>query len=99
MINVELIYALATEQNLLKLAVEEGSTIQSVIEQSNILKCYSEIELSDIKIGIFSRLHDLHYVVREGDRIEIYRPLVINPMEARRLRAPIRRKKHSSVKS
>lgn len=99
MINVELIYALPTEQNLLRLVVEEGSTIQSVIEQSSILKQYPEIEINNIKIGIFSRLVDLCHVVREGDRIEIYRPLVIDPMEARRLRAPIRRKKHSSVKS
>ena len=99
MIEVELIYALPTEQNLLKLVVAEGSTVQSVIEQSNILKQHPEIELNNIKVGIFSRLADLCHVVREGDRIEIYRPLVINPMEARRLRAPIRRKKHSSVKS
>jgi putative ubiquitin-RnfH superfamily antitoxin RatB of RatAB toxin-antitoxin module len=96
---VEVIYALRSEQNLLRLEVAEGSSIQSVIEQSGILERYPEIDISKLKVGIFSRLADLSHVVREDDRIEIYRPLVIDPMEARRLRAPIRRKKHSSVKS
>ena len=99
MITVELIYALPKEQKLLKLAVEEGSSIQSVIEQSGILQQYPEINLWPLKVGIFGKLANLTDSVREGDRIEIYRPLVIDPMEARRLRAPIRRKKHSSVKS
>lgn len=99
MIKVELIYALPNEQKLLKLAVEEGSTIKAVIEQSDILEIHPELKLDEIKFGIFSRLADLSHVVRDFDRIEIYRPLVIDPMEARRLRAPIRRKKHSPVKS
>ena len=99
MINVELIYALPNEQKLLKLAVEEGSTIKAVIEQSDILEIYPELNIEEIKFGVFSRLEKSSHVVRDGDRIEIYRPLTIDPMEARRLRAPIRRKKHSSVKS
>lgn len=96
---VELVYALPSEQNIISLVVAEGTTVLIAIEQSGILKTHPEIDLNANKTGIFSRLVELSHVVREGDRVEIYRPLTIDPMEARRLRAPIRRKKHSSVKS
>jgi uncharacterized protein len=86
MIRVEVAYALPDKQKILSLEVEEGSSIQSVIERSGILILFPEIDLSTQKVGVFSKAKELTDSVNEGDRIEIYRPLLINPKEARRKR-------------
>lgn len=93
MIKVEVVYALPNEQTLLTLEVPEGSTVRDVILQSGILQRYPEIDLNKNKVGIFSKINKLDNSVRVMDRVEIYRSLTIDPMEARRLRAPSEKKK------
>ena len=84
---VEVAYATPVDQCIIPLSVEPGSTIEDVIEESGITTLFSEIDLTQQKVGIFSKVRKLTDIVKEGDRIEIYRPLLIDPMESRRKRA------------
>lgn len=87
LMKIELLYALPEEQDLLSLSVEPSTTVEQAILASGILQRYPEIDLTKNPVGIFSKLVDLQHKLRDGDRIEIYRPLIIDPKEARRLRA------------
>jgi putative ubiquitin-RnfH superfamily antitoxin RatB of RatAB toxin-antitoxin module len=84
---VEVAYALPSEQVILPLKVKPGTTAQAAIEASGILAKFPEIDLETNKIGIFGKLCKLDTPLRERDRVEIYRPLIADPKEARRQRA------------
>ncbi|CAG9424755.1 RnfH family protein [Providencia alcalifaciens] len=86
-INIEVTYALPEKQFLLSVKVAEGTTIEDAIIASGILTLRSDIDLKKNKVGIYSRPAKLRDVVQEGDRIEIYRPLIADPKELRRKRA------------
>lgn len=85
--NITLIYASPTKQFIQALEVAAGSTVEQVIKQSNILTMHPEISLQENKVGIFNEIVELNTQVKEKDRVEIYRPLTMDPMEARRMRA------------
>ncbi len=84
---VELIYATPQQQNLLTLSAAEGATIADCIRQSGLLQQHQELDIDHMKVGVFSQIKPLTAVVREGDRIEIYRPLIADPKAARRKKA------------
>ena len=84
---IEVIYGTLKQQKLIKLMVDESSTIQQCIEQSGVLQQFPEIDLEETKVGIFSQVKPLDFVVSEGDRIEIYRPLMADPKAVRRKKA------------
>lgn len=84
---VEVAYATPQKQLILSVQVSSGSTVHDTIVTSGILSQFPEIDLSSVKVGIFSRLVSMDAVVREKDRIEIYRPLLADPKEVRRQRA------------
>ncbi|WP_314343657.1 RnfH family protein [Haemophilus parahaemolyticus] len=84
---VEVVYAYPERYFLKKLTLENSITIQNVIVQSGVLEKYTEIDLHQNKVGIFSRSAKLTDMVENGDRIEIYRPLIADPKEIRRKRA------------
>lgn len=86
-IMVELVYALPEEQTLLAFEIDEGATAEDVIKKSGILEQYPELDLTKNKIGLFSKLIKLDHLMREKDRIEIYRPLIADPKEIRKKRA------------
>jgi putative ubiquitin-RnfH superfamily antitoxin RatB of RatAB toxin-antitoxin module len=86
-INVEVVYAMPDEQLLLKSEVSKGATIAEAIKLSGILDKHPEIDLEKGKFGIFGKLSKTDTVLREKDRIEIYRPLIADPKEVRRKRA------------
>lgn len=86
-ITIEVAYALPDKQEIIKLEVPESTTIETAIDRSGILLLFHEIDLSKNKVGIFSKIKQLTDIVNQGDRIEIYRPLTIDPKELRRLRA------------
>ncbi len=88
---VEIVYANPEKQTLLALDVKEGTDCKAVLVSSGILEQYN-LSLDGIQIGIFSNGVELDYVLQENDRIEIYRPLTIDPKDARRLRAEKKRK-------
>ncbi|MGZ8182637.1 MAG: RnfH family protein [Methylobacter sp.] len=87
MVNVEVAYAKSEEQVIVTLAMEDDATIEAAIKTSGLLELFPEINSSELKAGIFGVACKLDQPVREGDRIEIYRPLVHDPKEARRKRA------------
>ncbi|CAH8189896.1 RnfH family protein [Vibrio aestuarianus] len=87
MIHVEVVYALPHEQRVLNLVVDKNLNVQEIIEKSGVLELYPEIDLAKNKVGVFSRNVKLDALVRDRDRIEIYRPLLADPKEIRRKRA------------
>lgn len=84
---IEVAYALADKQTLLSFEVDESVTLQQAIELSGILAIYPQIDLSKDKTGIFGKIAKLDTVLREKDRVEIYRPLVADPKQVRKQRA------------
>jgi len=84
---VEVAYALPDKQTLLAISVQVPCTIAQAIEQSGILHQHPEIDLTKNKVGIFSEIYPLKRELKENERVEIYRALSVNPMEARRQRA------------
>ena len=86
-IQVEVIYALPEEQNLLTVDVDDGIEVQQVILESGVLEQYPELDLSAMKVGLFGKMTTLKQKVRDKDRIEIYRPLIADPKEVRKKRA------------
>jgi putative ubiquitin-RnfH superfamily antitoxin RatB of RatAB toxin-antitoxin module len=86
-IDVEVAYALPERQIILPLKVGEGTTIEQAIQLSKITEMFPEIDLDSNKIGIFGKLRKADEVLKPGDRIEIYRPLIADPKEVRRKRA------------
>ncbi len=85
-IKVEVAYATPSSQRIFTVWVVEGSTIETAIDRSGVLEVFPEIDLFKQKVGIFSQQKKLSDSVKEGDRIEIYRGLLIDPKEARRKR-------------
>ena len=86
-ITVEVVYAKPGEQVLEQLQVPADGSIESVIRQSGLLERFPEIDLKTNKVGIFGKAAALSAKLVEGDRIEIYRPLIADPKEARKKRA------------
>jgi len=86
-IGVEVAYALPQEQALLLLEVPEGCTAEEAVRRSGILDKHPEIDLAQNKLGIFGKLSKADAVLRDRDRVEIYRPLIADPKEVRRRRA------------
>jgi len=86
-IAVEVVYALPEKQYQLTVKLAEGSTVEQAIQASGVLELRRDIDLSENKVGIFSRPVKLGDEVQDGDRIEIYRPLIADPKELRRQRA------------
>ncbi len=84
---VEVVYALQQQQTLLKCTVPVGTTVAQAIQASGILAKYPEIDLATNKLGVFGKLTKADAVLREKDRVEIYRPLIADPKEVRRQRA------------
>ncbi|KAA1176679.1 RnfH family protein [Photorhabdus heterorhabditis] len=86
-INIEVVYALPNRQYLRTVKLAQGATIEQAIVASGLLTLRSDIDLQKNKVGIYSRPAKLTDVLEEGDRVEIYRPLLADPKEMRRKRA------------
>jgi uncharacterized protein len=94
LISVEVAYALPHKQKIIALLVKPGTTALQAAQQSRITEHFPEIDLLSVNMGIFG--HALgtkgldsaaSHVLHEGDRVEIYRPLIVDPKDARRRRA------------
>lgn len=86
-ITVEVVYALPGNQLLVELSVVPGTTARGAIAQSGILTRFPQIDPDRQRIGIFGRVVKANVVLQAGDRVELYRPLIADPKEARRRRA------------
>ena len=91
--HVEVAYATPVCQEIIEVSVRPGTTVEQVIHESGMLARFPEIELTRQRVGIFGETARLQDAVHNGDRVEIYRPLVADPKEARRKRAVRRGKK------
>lgn len=86
-IRIEVVYALTGKQELVTLMLPSGATVREAIERSGIPQKYPEIDLAKNKLGIFAKLTKPDAVLRDRDRVEIYRPLIADPKEVRKQRA------------
>ena len=87
-ITVEVAYARPDSQRIVSLAVEPGTTLIQAVERSAIVERYPEIDLEAATFGVFGKVEKQRdRVLRDGDRVEIYRPLLIDPKAKRAKRA------------
>lgn len=86
-ISIEVVYALARQQDVIRLNLPAGSTVQQAIEASGLLARYPEIDLKKNKLGVFAKLAKADTALRDKDRVEIYRPLIADPKAVRQARA------------
>ncbi|HWS12615.1 MAG TPA: RnfH family protein [Rhodocyclaceae bacterium] len=86
-LHVEVVYALPQRQELVKLMLPIGSTLQQAVEASGLPQRYPEIDLAKLKLGVYGKLSKPDALLRERDRVEIYRPLIADPKEVRKKRA------------
>lgn len=94
LIPVEVAYALPHKQKIIALLVKPGTTALQAAEQSRIVEHFPEIDLASARLGIFGQALGTKglesaatHVLHQGDRVEIYRPLQVDPKDARRRRA------------
>jgi uncharacterized protein len=86
-IEIEVVYAHAAEQIVIRLTVPAGTTAREAVELSGLRQRYPALESEMSALGIYGRAVPKDTVLQRGDRVEIYRPLVAEPKQARRQRA------------
>lgn len=84
LINIEVVLAAADRQVLVAVEVGTGATVADVISESRMHLEFPELPIGDLEVGVWGKPVARDYVVNDGDRVEIYRPLRIDPREARR---------------
>ena len=84
---VEVVYGTAERQTLIALEVAEGSTVAQVLRAAAATQAFAGLPLESMPAGVFGRPVDRAAVLGPGDRVELYRPLAMDPKEARRRRA------------
>ena len=87
LISVEIVYPLPQKQEIFSVNLPPGATVREAIESSGVLARYPEIDLAKSKLGVFAKLAKPDSVLRDRDRVEIYRPLIADPKEVRKQRA------------
>lgn len=87
LITVQVCHITPQKQFLRTVQVEQGGTVKLAIEVSGLMDEFPGMTLTNIKTGIYSKLKSLDTVLKQHDRVEIYRPLLVDPMVARRARA------------
>ena len=80
-------YATLAKQLWLNIEVPDGTTVHQAIEKSGILKEFTNIDLETQKVGIFGKVVELDDLIKDGDRVEIYRPITADPKAVKRKRA------------
>jgi putative ubiquitin-RnfH superfamily antitoxin RatB of RatAB toxin-antitoxin module len=86
-IRVEVVYALPERQEIVRVVLADGSTLMQAVEASGLLAKYPEIDPARNKFGVFAKLSKTDSILRDHDRVEIYRPLIADPKEVRKKRA------------
>ena len=92
---VTVVYALPDRQHVLQTEVAPGTTVGRAIMASGLLELEPALRDSELRAGVWNHRVALDAMVREGERIEVYRPLTVDPKEARRIRADLRRQRGS----
>ncbi|MCP4494019.1 MAG: RnfH family protein [Gammaproteobacteria bacterium] len=84
---IEVAYATADLQKIIECEIAQGTSPREAVHQSNINQFFPEINLDQCELGVFGKAIADNYELANGDRIEIYRPLIADPKEVRRQRA------------
>ncbi len=87
LIAIEVVYALARSQTLIRLSVPMGTTVAQALARCGIASLHPEIDVDAVDVGIYGRSVSPMTILEEGDRVEIYRPLIVDAAQARRRRA------------
>ncbi len=95
-LHVEVAFAIKERQELVALDLVSGATVADAIRASGLQAHFNEIDFDQLEAGIWGRVVDRETVLSDGDRVELYRPLERDPMEARRELARIQRLGSSS---
>jgi uncharacterized protein len=90
---VTIVYARPDVRHILQVDIAPGATIEQAIGASGLLSLEPELRSGALDVGVWNRVARLDTIVSEGDRIEVYRPLTVDPKEARRIRANVRRRR------
>lgn len=85
--HIEVVLAMPEKQELIRLDLTTDATVADAIAQSGIVAKFDGFELDEAKVGIFGQKVSMAQTLRDGDRVEIYRPLLADPKEVRRQRA------------
>ena len=83
-IDVEVVFGIPEQQRLVSLRLKSGATVADAIEQSGFARKFVDHDLSSLSVGVWGHLAARDGVLSAGDRVEIYRPLQMDPREARR---------------
>jgi putative ubiquitin-RnfH superfamily antitoxin RatB of RatAB toxin-antitoxin module len=94
-LSIEVCYALAQAQTLIALRLPAGATVRDAIAASGIAERHPEIDLATAKVGVFGKLAPLDAPLADHDRVEIYRPLIVDPKVARQRRVDKTRREGS----
>ena len=84
---VEVVYITPERQFVEAIDVPQGASVQQAVDASGVVKVFPELTGEDFPVGVYGRKVTLESILEAGDRVEIYRPLLIDPKEARRKRA------------
>ncbi len=89
MIKVEVAFALPERQQIVPVTVEAGCSVREAVRRSGIARLFPEVDVESAKLGIFGKAvgKPEQEAVADGDRVEIYRPLIADPKEVRKQRA------------
>ena len=90
---VTVVYIGTDVERLIETEVEEGATVEAAIGASGLMLHEPALANCELNVGIWNRVVSLRHLVSDGDRIEVYRPLVVDPKQARRLRAELGRRR------
>jgi putative ubiquitin-RnfH superfamily antitoxin RatB of RatAB toxin-antitoxin module len=86
-IAIELVYCSEIRHHVLNLTLSAGATVADAIRFSGLSSSCPEIDASSTRVGVHGRIVSRDTVLSDGDRVEIYRPLIADPKQARRRRA------------
>ena len=98
-ITVEVAYATPDKQMIIGIEVPEGTMLSEAIQLSNIVAEFPEIDLETAKTGVFGKMAKADKVLRDKDRVEIYRKLIADPKESRRQQAEMQKQKALAEKT
>ena len=86
-VNIEIAYATPGRQLIVESRVTRGTPVREAVRQSDIARHFPEIDTDQCDLGVFGKAVAEDYELVDGDRIEIYRPLIADPKEVRKQRA------------
>jgi len=91
-LSIDVCYALPNAQTLITVELAPGATVQQAIDASGILGLHPEIDFTKLKVGVYGKIRPLDATLADHDRVEVYRPLIVDPKAARQRRVDKTRK-------